>query len=133
MSLFAKVVNNEVTQVWDTQPPAGESGWKSAVEVKPALTANRQMYDGHTFDVSVDPVQIVYAVKDITVDDRKGGLIGVAKGTYEQVANEQTRLETEDASGDTAAVSAAKDAKDASISAINACTTHKHLDALNAA
>ena len=133
MSLFVKVENEEVTQVWDTQPPAGESGWKSAVEVKPAITANRQSYDGHTFDVSVDPVQIVYAVKDITVDDRKGGLIGVAKGTYEQVANEQTRLETEDASGDTAAVSAAKDAKDASISAINACTTHKQLDALNAA
>ena len=130
MSLFVKVENEEVTQVWDTQPPAGESGWKSAVEVKPALTANRQSYDGHTFDVSVDPVQIVYAVKDITVDDRKGGLIGAAKGTYQQVANEQTRIEAEDASGDTAAVSAAKDAKDASISAINACTTHKQLDAL---
>ena len=130
MSLFAKVVNNEVTQVWDTQPPAGESGWKSAVEVKPAITANRQSYDGHTFDVSVDPVQIVYAVKDITVDDRKGGLIGAAKGTYSQVANEQARLEAEDASGDTAAVSTAKDVKDASIVAINACTTHDELDAL---
>jgi hypothetical protein len=130
MSLFTKVVNDEVTQVWDTQPPAGESGWKSAVEVKPAITANRQSYDGHTFDVSVDPVQIVYAVKDITVDDRKGDLISAAKGTYSQVANEQTRLETEDASGDTAAVSTAKDVKDASIAAINACTTHDELDAL---
>jgi hypothetical protein len=130
MSLFAKVVNNEVTQVWDTQPPAGESGWKSAVEVKPAITANRQSYDGHTFDVSVDPVQIVYAVKDITVDDRKDGLIGAAKGTYSQVANEQARLEADDASGDTAAVSTAKDVKDASIVAINACTTHDELDAL---
>jgi hypothetical protein len=130
MSLFAKVVNDEVTQVWDTQPPAGESGWKSAVEVKPAITANRQTYDGHTFDVSVDPVQIVYAVKDITVDDRKDGLIGAAKGTYSQVANEQARLEADDASGDTAAVSTAKDVKDASIAAINACTTHDDLDAL---
>ena len=130
MSLFAKVVNDEVTQVWDTQPPAGESGWKSAVEVKPAITANRQSYDGHTFDVSVDPVQIVYAVKDITVDDRKDGLIGAAKGTYSQVANEQARLEADDASGDTAAVSTAKDVKDASIAAINACTTHDELDAL---
>ena len=130
MSLFAKVVNDEVTQVWDTQPPAGESGWRSAVEVKPAITANRQTYDGHTFDVSVDPVQIVYAVKDITVDDRKGSLISAAKGTYSQVANEQARLEADDASGDTAAVSTAKDVKDASIAAINACTTHEELDAL---
>jgi hypothetical protein len=130
MSLFAKVLNNEVTQVWDTQPPAGESGWKSAVEVKPAITANRQSYDGHTFDISVDPVQIVYAVKDITVDDRKGSLIDAAKSTYQQAANEQARLEADDASGDPAAVSTAKDVKDASIVAINACTTHEHLDAL---
>ena len=130
MSLFVKIVNNEVKQVWDTQPPAGESGWKSAVEVKPAITANRQTYDGHTFDISVDPVQIVYAVKDITVDDRKGGLISAAKSTYSQVANEQARLEADDASGDTAAVSTAKDVKDASIAAINACTTHEELDAL---
>ena len=130
MSLYVKIVNNEVKQVWDTQPPAGESGWKSAVEVKPAITANRQTYDGHTFDVSVDPVQIVYAVKDITVDDRKGSLISAAKGTYSQVANEQARLEADDASGDTAAVSTAKDVKDASIAAINACTTHEELDAL---
>tara|TARA_R110002153_G_scaffold33864_1_gene101717 strand:- start:53 stop:445 length:393 start_codon:yes stop_codon:yes gene_type:complete len=130
MSLFVKIVNDEVTQVWDTQPPAGESGWKSAVEVKPDVTANRQTYDGHTFDITTDPVQIVYAVKVITVDDRKGGLIGAAKGTYSQVANEQARLEADDASGDTAAVSTAKDVKDASIVAINACTTHDELDAL---
>ena len=130
MSLFAKVVNDEVTQVWDTQPPAGESGWKSAVEVKPTITANRQSYDGHTFDLTTDPVQIVYAVKDITVDERKGSLIGAAKATYSQVANEQVRLEAEDSSGDTAAVSTAKDVKDSSIVAINACTTHDELDAL---
>lgn len=130
MSLHVKVENLKVTQVWDTTPPEGEAGWKAAVEVKPAITANRQAYDGHTFDVSVDPVQIVYAVRDITVDDRKSGLIGAAKGTYSQVANEQSRLEADDASGDTAAVSTAKDVKDASIVAINACTTHEELDAL---
>lgn len=130
MSLHVKVENLKVTQVWDTTPPEGEAGWKAAVEVKPAITANRQAYDGHTFDVSVDPVQIVYAVRDITVDDRKSGLIGAAKGTYSQVANEQARLEADDASGDTAAVSTAKDVKDASIVAINACTTHEELDAL---
>jgi len=75
-------------------------------------------------------VQIVYAIKDITVDDRKGSLIGAAKSTYSQVANEQARLEADDASGDTSAVSTAKDVKDASIVAINACTTHEELDAL---
>jgi len=130
MSLFVQVVNEKVAQVWDTQPPAGESGWNAAVEVYPDITANRQMYDGHTFDLSVDPVQIVYAVKDITVADRKGSLISAAKNTYQEVANEQARLEAEDASGDASAVSTAKDVKDASIAAITDCTTHDELDDL---
>jgi hypothetical protein len=130
MSLFVKVENEEVTQVWDTQPPAGESGWKSAVEVKPDITDGKQIYTGHTFDLTADPVQIVYGVENLTVAQRKEGLIGQAKSTYQQVANEQTQLEADDAAGDTAAVSTAKDVKDASIAAINACTTHDELDAL---
>ena len=130
MSLFVKVENEEVTQVWDTQPPAGEAGWQSAVEVRPEITDGKQIYTAHTFDLSADPVQIVYGVQDLTVAQRKEQLIGKAKGDYQQVANEQTRLETDDGSGDAAAVSAAKDAKDASIAAINACSTHADLDAL---
>ena len=130
MSLFVKVENEEVTQVWDTQPPEGEYGWKSAVEVRPEITDGKQIYTAHTFDLTADPVQIVYGVENLTVAQRKEGLIGQAKSTYQQVANEQTQLEADDASGDAAAVSTAKDAKDASIAAINGCTTHAHLDAL---
>ena len=130
MSLFVKVENEEVTQVWDTPPPAGEYGWKSAIEVRPEITDGKQIYTAHTFNLTVDPVQIVYGVENLTVAQRKQGLISQAKSTYQQVANEQTQLEADDASGDAAAVSAAKDAKDASIAAINGCTTHAHLDAL---
>jgi hypothetical protein len=130
MSLFVKVENEEVTQVWDTPPPEGEYGWKSAVEVRPEITDGKQIYTAHTFDLTADPVQIVYGVENLTVAQRKQGLIGQANSEYQQVANEQTQLEVTDASGDAAAVSAAKDAKDASIAAINGCTTHAHLDAL---
>jgi len=130
MSLFVKVENEEVTQVWDTQPPEGEYGWKSAVEVRPEITDGKQIYTAHTFDLTADPVQIVYGVENLTVAQRKEGLIGQANSEYQQVANEQTQLEVTDASGDAAAVSTAKDAKDASIAAINGCTTHAHLDAL---
>ena len=130
MSLFVKVVDNEVTQVWDTQPPEGEAGWKSAIEVRPSITDGKQIYTAHTFDLSADPVQIVYGVQDLTIAQRKEGLIGQAKSAYQQVANEQTQLETDDASGDAAAVSEAKDAKDQNIAAINACSTHADLDGL---
>ena len=133
MSLFVKIVNNEVKQVWDTQPPAGESGWKSAVEVKPDVTENRQVLDGHTFDITTDPVQIVYAVRDITVDERKAGLIGRAKAEFQQVVNEQLQIEMDDTdtAGDLDAVSAAKAVKDAKIVAINTATTHEDLDVIS--
>ncbi len=130
MSLFVKVENEEVTQVWDTQPPAGESGWQSAVEVRPSITDGKQIYTGHTFDLSADPVQIVYGVEDLTVDQRKANLISNAKSAYQQVANEQTQLEADDGSGDAAAVETAKNTKNSKITAINACSTHADLDAL---
>ena len=122
MSLFVQVVNEEVKQVWDTQPPAGEAGWKSAVEVKPDLTADRQTYDGHTFDISVDPVQIVYAVRDITVDERKGGLIGQAQATYRTVVQTEMNKEIDEFP------STQYDA--AAVAAVNAATTHAEVDAL---
>ena len=133
MSLFVKIVNNEVKQVWDTQPPAGESGWKSAVEVKPDVVENRQTLNGHTFDITTDPVQIVYAVRDITVDERKAGLIGRAKSEFQQVANDQLQVEMDDTdtAGDLEAVSAAKAVKDAKIAAINTATTHEDLDVIS--
>jgi len=133
MSLFVKIVNNEVKQVWDTQPPAGESGWKSAVEVKPDVVENRQVLDGHTFDLTTDPVQIVYAVRDITVDERKSGLIGQAKSEFQQVVNDQLQVEMDDTdtAGDLDAVSAAKAVKDAKIVAINTATTHEDLDVIS--
>ena len=130
MSLFVKVVNEEVTQVWDTQPPAGEAGWQSAIEVRPEITDGKQIYTAHTFDLTAVPVEIVYGVEDLTVAQRKEGLIGQANSEYQQVANEQTQLEVTDASGDAAAVSDAKDAKDQNIAAINACSTHADLDGL---
>lgn len=133
MSLFVQIVNNEVKQVWDTQPPAGESGWKSAVEVKPDVVENRQVLDGHTFDLTTDPVEIVYAVRDITVDERKAGLIDQAKFEFQQVVNDQLQVEMDDTDtdGDLDAVSAAKDVKDAKIVAINTATTHEDLDVIS--
>ncbi|MAT87296.1 MAG: hypothetical protein CL532_01930 [Aestuariivita sp.] len=133
MSLFVQVVNEEVKQVWDTQPPAGEAGWKSAVEVKPDLTADRQTYDGHTFDISVDPVQIVYAVRDITVDERKGSLIGQAQATYRTVVQTEMNKEIDEFPStqyDAAAVAAAQDTYEARVTAVNAATTHDEVDAL---
>ena len=127
MALYVRIQNNAVTDCWDTPPPAGQDGWKSAVEVRPAITAHRQGYTAHTFDLTTDPVQIVYGTFDISVDDRKSGMKSNAQFTFQQVVNEQARNPL---TYDPAAVATAQAAMVARDAAIDACTTHDQLDAL---
>ena len=128
MTHFVRINSqNQVTDCWDTPPPAGQDGWKSAVEVRPAITAHRQGYTAHVFNLTTDPVQIVYGTYDIPVADRKGGMKSNAGFEFQQVVNQQARNpETYDAS----AIETARQAMIAKQAAIDACTTHDQLDAL---
>ena len=129
MSLYVRIVDGAVKDCWDT-PPAegvGNNGWKNAIEVRPAITANRQGYTAHTFDISKDPVEIVYGTFDISVDDRKAGMRSNAGFEFQQVVNQQARNpETFDAQ----AIETARQAMITKQAAIDACTTHDQLDAL---
>ena len=127
MALYVRIQNNLVTDCWDTPPPAGQDGWKSAVEVRPAITAHRQGYTAHTFNLSTDPVQIVYGTYDIPVEDRKAGMKANASFSFQQVVQEQMR---DPAKYDPAAVAAAQAAIAPKVAAIEAATTHDQLDAL---
>jgi len=130
MSLFVRIVNNQVTDCWDT-PPAegvGNNGWKNAVEVRPTIIPNRQGYTAHTFDLTKDPVEIVYGTFDISVDDRKAGMKQNAAFTFQQVVNQQAR---NGSAYDANAVATALTAMQTREAAIDACTTHDQLDALN--
>jgi len=127
MALFVRIQNNLVTDCWDTAPPAGQNGWKSAVEVRPAITAHRQGYTAHTFNLATDPVQIVYGTFDITVDERKGGMKTNAGFEFQRVIQEQAR---DPLKYDPAAVAAAQAAIAPKVAAIEAATTHDELDAL---
>jgi hypothetical protein len=125
-----------VKQVWDYAPDASrraaESGWREAVEVKPDLVDNREIITTHSFDLDADPAQIVWGKRELTVDERKGALIGQAKSEFQQIVDAQLQVEMadDDASGDLDAVAAAKAVKDARIAAIKAATTHEEVDAL---
>jgi hypothetical protein len=130
MSLYVRIVNGAVADCWDT-PPAegvGNNGWKNAVEVRPTIIPNRQGYTAHTFDLTKDPVEIVYGTFDISVDDRKAGMKQNASFAFQQVVNQQARAGS---AYDANAVATALTAMQARESAIDACTTHDQLDALN--
>tara|TARA_R100000808_G_scaffold24057_1_gene54451 strand:- start:1154 stop:1543 length:390 start_codon:yes stop_codon:yes gene_type:complete len=129
--MYVRVVDGEVTQVWDTPPPEEETGWRSAIEIRPSLIPNRQNYTGtHTFDLTADPVEIVYGVEDLTVNARKNMLIDNAKFEYQIAARQQTQLEIAGDGMDVDVLIAAKTVKDSKIAAINNCSTHDELDDL---
>ena len=129
MSLYVRVVNGQVTDVWDTPPSdgVGNNGWMNAVEVRPEIIANRQGYTAHTFDLSKDPVEIVYGTYDISVDDRKSSMKSGTGAKFQQVVQQQAR---NPATFDATAVATAQAAMNTTNAAIDACTTHDQLDAI---
>lgn len=135
MTHYVRVVNGEVKDVWDT-PPAegvGNNGWRNAVEVRPAITPNRQRYDSHRFDLNSDPIQIVWGISDVTVDERKSSMKNKFKQEFRQVVDQQTNLQLSDDPNqqlDISVVEAARQTMLTKEAAVDAATTHDQLDAL---
>ena len=124
---FVRIQNNVVTNCWDTPPPVGQDGWKSAVEVRPPITAHRQGYTAHRFDVTTDPVQIVYDTFDISVADRKVGMKANAAFAFQE---EMRRQMQNPARYDPVALAALQATIAPKQAAIEAATSHDELDAL---
>jgi len=129
MTHYVQILNNEVKQVWDTAPSegVGNNGWKNAVEVRPSIQAGRQGYTAHRFDLTVDPVQIIWDTYEISVADRKSGMSSNAGFEFQMVVNEQSR---NPATYDAGAIETVRQAMIAKQAAIEACTTHDQLDAI---
>jgi hypothetical protein len=126
MSLYVRIENGEVKDVWNT-PPDGREGWKNAIEVRPTAIPHRQYYTGHTFDLTKDPVEIVYGVADVTVDERKESMKEDAGMAFEALLRQQANNPS---TYDPVALHAANDAVAPKQASIDACTSHDELDAL---
>ena len=79
MPMWVKVSNDVVVQCWDTPPPANEDGWRDAIEVRPAVTQYREVYGQHYFDLTKTPVEIVWPVEAVSVEDRKASMLSHAE------------------------------------------------------
>ena len=128
---WIRVINGQVNQVWDTQPPANEDGWNEAVEIFPDLVENREYVSHHTIDISKIPHEIIWHKVELTVDDRKGALIGAAKGEFQRIVNEQTQLQLNDNPAEiynSEVVKLAQEALNTKLTDIAGATTHEDLD-----
>lgn len=43
----------------------------------PIILAGRQVIEGHYFDISKNPVEIVWLVKELSVEERKNSLLNI--------------------------------------------------------
>lgn len=128
--LFVKIINDEVTKVWDTPPPSGDTDWRAAIEVRPTIDFTRFCYTQHTFDLTKDPVEIVWGTCEITVDERKDSMKSAVRAEYEQIANEELRKDIDGGNGNVAVVQAASAVYKVKVAQIDAATTHEELDAI---
>jgi hypothetical protein len=128
MSLYVQVLGGEVTQCWDSPPPSGQPGWVDAIEVRPALIPNRQYYSSHRFDLTKNPVEIVYGTIDILAVDRKVGMMQQATSVFQQVIQEQAQTPL---TYDAAVIETARNAMIDRQARISAAHTHDELDALS--
>jgi len=131
MQIYVRVADGKVVDCRNS-PPNGAEGWTTAVEIRPLLT-NRQQYDDHWFDVSKNPVEIVWRVKELSVQDRKDQTAGAYKRIFEDVVTSELRKELDefpDTRYDAAVVDAARVEFETKMTALAAITTHEQLDAL---
>jgi len=134
---WIQVKNGEVKQVWDYAPDASrqaaEGGWREAVEVKPDLTDNREIITTHSFDLTADPAQIVWAKRELTVDERKGALRSQANAEFQQAVDAEVAKQLDDDPTtvyDPDVVATAQATLNTKLAAIDAATTHEDVDAL---
>ena len=122
MTIWVKVSNDTVVQCWDTPPPAGEEGWREAIEVRPPVTAYREVYGQHYFDLTKTPVEIVWPIEAVSIEDRKAGALSSAK-----FLSEKGEPGTSPADFDPVAAQALYLTR---VAAIEAAETHDDLDAV---
>lgn len=91
--LYVQIIDGEVKNVWDTQPPAGEDNWFEAIEVRPQLS-NNQNYGSHYFDLTKRPVQIIWEVINLSVEERKANLLSLEEQNFLQKVSLECKKRT---------------------------------------
>jgi hypothetical protein len=129
-----RVQDGKVTDCWDTPAPEGQSGWSAAVEITPDLTPNREILTTHSFDITKNPIEIVWGKRELSVDERKGSLIGQANFAVTMLENQlqmaTSTNNTERMSELATQIEEATPIRDAKVAAVTAATTHEEVDAL---
>lgn len=129
MSKHIRVENNEVVECLDYLPENATGDWRIAVEIEPTLVAGRQITGAHTFDLTKDPVEIVWSIIDLSTDDRKTGLLQQLNADSYQLVSAELLKEFNGQDSDFVFVQQAIQAYRTKRNQINLLSTHEEIDA----
>jgi hypothetical protein len=107
MPKHIRVENNEVVECLDYLPNNASGDWRIAIEIEPSLIIGRQIRGSHTFDLTKNPVEILWSVIDLTVADRKDSLLQILNNESQEIVHNELIKEFEGQSSDFALVQAA--------------------------
>ena len=86
MAYWVRIDNGVVTGCVDS-PPGDMSAWVEAIEVRPAIQDGRETYGAHHFDITKRPVEIVWDVVPVGLNDRKSMMAQRALEKFKNDAN----------------------------------------------
>lgn len=128
MPKHIRVENNEVVECLDYLPNNASGDWRIAIEIEPSLIIGRQIRGSHTFDLTKNPVEILWSVIDLTVADRKDSLLQILNNESQEIVHNELIKEFEGQSSDFALVQAAIAAYRNKRSQIDALSSHDDID-----
>lgn len=128
MSLWVRIENGQVTACVDT-PQTGDD-WFQAIEIRPPLRKGREYYGAHFFDVVKNPVEIVWPVLPVPLQDRKNSMKVQARQTFLARVSSLAvaAIEPLGSDYDIPELERHKAEYEATVIAIDAATSHGELD-----
>ena len=126
-----RIENNSVVECMNAdEVPQGAMNtgdWRDAMNIEPTLVAGKQVTDGHWFDLTKTPVEIIWNVKDLSVEDRKQPLLYAIDQKYKQQLTDVVNTSDDPAESTQAFLQAMMD-KQADKAVVTAITTHQQID-----
>ena len=128
---WVRVVDGKVRDVWSSAPD-DRPGWREAVEVFPDIEpGDREVIEGHVFNLDRDPVQIVYQKRPVAWEERRDSMIGHLNffvSDAERRKEENALIEGSDNLYDQYKLDEAIKKRDEMLVLLNAATSHEDLD-----
>lgn len=128
---WVRVVDGKVRDVWSS-PPADKTDWLEAIEIFPDIEdGNRETVEGHIFDITKNPVEIVYQKRPIGWDERRDSMVSNLEFAVMALEREKEMSETMQDSPikfDQAKLDEAIKKRDDLVPALKAATSHEDLD-----